>query len=121
MQHSGQDAALALLCEAPDQLDCALMQEQYHASVLVPAARPGLQLMSLRMLQVFSAIVDEFGSTLNSTVETGCMTSILNYMAVQPGTGTHAPFNSWFYWCASWQLPGPVQVSAAWGLLGRAC
>ena len=50
-------------------------------------------------MQVFAAIVDEFGSTLNSTVENSCMSSILSYMAVAPGTGKHAPFKSWFYWC----------------------
>ena len=48
--------------------------------------------------QVFNAIVDEFGSTLNSTVEDSCMNSIISYMNVAKGTGSHAPFTSWFYW-----------------------
>ena len=42
--------------------------------------------------------MDEFGSTLNSTQEDSCMSSIISYMNVAKGTGTHAPFTSWFYW-----------------------
>ena len=49
-------------------------------------------------LQVFAAIVDEFGSTLNTTDEISCMASIISYMNVG-NTGKHAPFTSWYYWC----------------------
>ena len=77
--------------------------QQRHSGALKHAgqAAGGVKLKSV---QVFAAIVDEFGSTLNSTIEDSCMSSILSYMAVAPGTGKHAPFTSWFYWCARWQV-----------------
>ena len=62
---------------------------------------------------MFNAIVDEFGSTLNSTVENSCMNSIISYMNVAKGTGTHAPFTSWFYWCAFCWISSMLPVPAS--------
>ena len=54
----------------------------------------------LILLQVFPAILDEFGSSLNNTAEMSCMKSIETYAnALSPtSSATHAPLTSWFYW-----------------------
>ena len=68
---------------------------------------PDLDLLSrsiradLMGLQVFPAILDEFGSTLNNTDEIACMQSIATYANAQTAPSdstTHAPLKSWFFW-----------------------
>ena len=51
---------------------------------------------------MFPAVVGEFGSTLDSTSETDCMSSILAYMNGADATSpaNHAQIDSFFYWCA---------------------
>lgn len=49
-------------------------------------------------LQVFPAILDEFGSTLNNKNETSCMASIIQYSTGAVNAKTHAPLTSWFFW-----------------------
>lgn len=52
---------------------------------------------------MFPALVGEFGSTLDSTSETDCMSSILAYMNGADATSPvkHAQIDSFFYWCAA--------------------
>ncbi|KAK9795953.1 hypothetical protein WJX73_004029 [Symbiochloris irregularis] len=74
---------------------------------------PGFCDPNTKKCKVFSVIVDEFGSTLNSTVETSCMTSIIAYMNAAPETGNnHAPMLSWYYW--AWQ----PQSNGTGGMVG---
>ena len=53
-------------------------------------------------MQVFPAILDEFGSTLDNSKELMCMQSIEAYAnAKSPASSTsHAPLTSWFFWYA---------------------
>ena len=53
-------------------------------------------------MQVFPAILDEFGSTLDNSKEMMCMQSIEAYAnAKSPSNSTsHAPLTSWFFWSA---------------------
>lgn len=50
------------------------------------------------MAQVFPAILDEFGSTLDNTNETTCMASIIQYATGAVNSKTHAPLTSWYFW-----------------------
>lgn len=59
--------------------------------------KAGTAFIPLYIVQVFSAIVDEFGSTLQTSIENQCMASIIAYMNVG-NTGSHAPMTSWYYW-----------------------
>lgn len=49
-------------------------------------------------VQVFPAILDEFGSTLNNANETSCMASIIDYATGTANPTGHAPLSSWFFW-----------------------
>ena len=53
-----------------------------------------------RPVQVYAAILDEFGSTLDNPKEMSCMKSIETYANGLAPTSlkTHAPLTSWFFW-----------------------
>ena len=49
-------------------------------------------------VQVFPAILDEFGSILNSKTETSCIASIISYANGAVNPKTHAKLTSWYFW-----------------------
>lgn len=60
----------------------------------------GCSLKRICPSQVYPAILDEFGSTLDNPAELSCMKSIETYAnALAPtSSATHAPITSWFFW-----------------------
>ena len=61
--------------------------------------KPASTQVAKMSVQVFAAILDEFGSTLGDANEVACLQSIQLYAAGDASTGTkHATITSWFFW-----------------------